>query len=434
MSNNENPWQKAQRLFQQPARPIGPIHTRPGFDAGKGTQFGFAGGGVPGRATGGHPFFRRGIRNVNSQEGTVRVKRLGARDSYDREIYAYQLLAETGITAEMVSTDPRAKEIRTRDAGPPLDKAFPNGKVPEAVADSLFDCVAAMHAEGVAHRDLHCGNAMVRGNEVRLIDFEWSHPHHGPLSQSPDLVSGHPTPPYWSRVGARHWDDNEARTVLRFVGPMQKAHARYLDRLRAELYRVTGYLPNKNFSKQGELYQSIPWLGIEDSTAQRQTYRRAEAFGLTELVKGAPVLDLGCNLGAMSIVCAEAGAAAVTGVELDRGRVLVAKRVAAVAGVHDRVHFKAGEIMATVRELAGTPFDGVVLALAVDAHLPNANAFYEGLAAMRPETLILESNKHRTPGPIRAVLGKHFKSFEVLGNTKDEDKFGNSRLILRMRR
>jgi 2-polyprenyl-3-methyl-5-hydroxy-6-metoxy-1,4-benzoquinol methylase len=214
---------------------------------------------------------------------------------------------------------------------------------------------------------------------------------------------------------------------------MRPFYDRYLERLRAEVRDVTGFKPDQPWSKDGLVYQALPWIGIGGDGAQRKTYRRIVELGLDSVVAGVPVLDLGCNMGAMSIAAAEGGASSVLGVELDRRRIGVAERIAAVAGVHDRVRFINGDMLTVLEGLAGAPWEGTVLALAVDAHVP-ADRLYRALRDINPRTLILESNRCRDPMQLEAEIGRDFAHFEVLGTTEHEDAFANNRLIVRMAR
>jgi serine/threonine protein kinase len=88
-----------------------------------------------------------------------------------REARAYKILAGIrGIPALLQVIDRRAIALQYID-GPPL-RDVPRGELPASFFDALATLVAAVHARGVAHGDLHHGDVLVGPEKTPyLVDF-----------------------------------------------------------------------------------------------------------------------------------------------------------------------------------------------------------------------------------------------------------------------
>lgn len=88
-----------------------------------------------------------------------------------REARAYRRLAGVrGVPALLQVIDRHAIALEHIDAAPLRDA--PRGSLPASFFDALTALVAAMHARGVAHGDLHHGDVLVGpGGTPFLVDF-----------------------------------------------------------------------------------------------------------------------------------------------------------------------------------------------------------------------------------------------------------------------
>lgn len=71
---------------------------------------------------------------------------------------------------------------------------------------------------------------------------------------------------------------------------------------------------NKKKRKNFRLYQSVPDLGIE---GKKNCFERFKLYGIDRRVKDKSVLDIGSNMGMLSIECVRGGAKEVLGIEIE---------------------------------------------------------------------------------------------------------------------
>lgn len=127
------------------------------------------------------------------------------------------------------------------------------------------------------------------------------------------------------------------------------------------------------------IYSSFTLPGLKDMRAVRDTARRMDDFGVPARLQGAQVVDVGCNVGAVSMELARRGAR-VTGVEYRQDRVDLCRDIAAVYGF--RAEFHQSDLNAP-GAFAGWPWArrayDVVWCSSVDAYIDDLDAFYAGL-------------------------------------------------------
>src|SRR6186997_113184 len=70
-----------------------------------------------------------------------------------------------------------------------------------------------------------------------------------------------------------------------------------------------------------------------------------------EIEPGDTVIDVGCGSGVLAFVAAKLGAAKVYGVDLSHRAVETAKGNARLLGLDDRCEFRAGDLLAPVRDV-----------------------------------------------------------------------------------
>ena len=355
--------------------------------------------------------------------------------SFQVELTAYRKLSSCSSVPKLIGSDAATRTLVLERRGTSLFR-LPTGARPKAV--EVIWALGAVHAYGMAHGDFHAQNVLVDADgSITLIDFEWSSTETRPLAECRDLTGDGPHNP---RTDDIHWDgkrrgkerlphDGSIRT---FLGTdAGQAYASYLDRLRAEVRRASGFKTGSTFDKDGRIYQSFSHPRFVWKHAQRNTEARLSRFKLAASLKNTSVLDLGSNLGAVTLACASRGAR-VLGVEADDARVDVARRIAGVCGLQHQVAFKTQKIENTLK--SGESFD-IILALAVDAWVPDPASMYAMIAERARRLVIMESNvgSPRQDALKRAFTTKGWK-VEPLGDTSREDAFGNRRYIYRMSR
>lgn len=93
-----------------------------------------------------------------------------------------------------------------------------------------------------------------------------------------------------------------------------------LNRLTENLYILSNRSKEKgNFNNQ--IYSSFHFTGFTNIKAVRNTLKRLNIFSVPPRLDGVKILDLGCNIGALSMECANRGAD-VTGLEYNEDHVI----------------------------------------------------------------------------------------------------------------
>ncbi|MDX1429678.1 MAG: methyltransferase domain-containing protein [Rhodothermales bacterium] len=310
----------------------------------------------------------------------------------------------------------------------------PKSALPRDLARRAFEILASFHAVGFAHRDFHAGNLLVdAAGNVRIVDFEWAYdygPSAPPLELTYDLTGrGLPSP---SHTHHMHWDRRH-RASLRAVTNVSAAEAydQYVADLRKELTAVSGYKLGKRFDRGGLVYQTFHHPRFELKKGQRNVAARFLAMRVGNL-KGKTVLDLGANLGSVSIQACLHGARQVTAVEADASRVQVARKIAAVTGLHRKIEFVTNDVNDYLRKAHG---HDVVLCLALDAWVDDPQLLYRRAAATTKRILYLETNRLRRRSEVEPIFRNlGFRTVKYLGTTESEDAFGTRRLLFHIER
>lgn len=292
-----------------------------------------------------------------------------------------------------------------------------------------------LYMAGVAHRDFHSRNIFLYEGHLLLSDFEtigeYSESATPPFESSYDLMAeGLESPFSTARMCYGNPDARSLRSVLgvsleealdgfraKLISEMAEACTSFM-RTRADF----GVPAQRHQSKDGLVYCSIelPTLTVHPDQAQRNSTRRFEQFGIgARDFVGLSVLDLGCNIGAMSFGAQVRGAAQVLGIEFDDAKVEIATRIARFSGLAN-TRFRQGNVdQLSAEDLGG--LSDVVFCFAIDEHVDNPKHLFQLLGDVTGQTLYFEGNAgsdalavgHR----LRAV---GFRSIEQLGVSDDE--------------
>lgn len=379
-------------------------------------------------------------RNKVSSTAHLVCKRFTERDRFKHELAAYKRFSGSPYIPRLFSVNHTELILDLEHRGTPIEALDPKHR--PAAVDVMW-ALGAVHAEGFAHCDLHAGNVLVDDKgRIAFVDLEWSSfSEENPLRYCYDLrgssKSVGTTLPILSRI---HWDGSHTRegdfrvhrrSLQSYLNTKaDEAYGQYVERLKNEVKRVSGFKIKETFTRDNLVYQTFTHPLFSITNAQRDTDQRMVVMGL-QSVKGS-VLDLGSNTGSMAIACAQRGASFVTGVEADQGRVDVARRVAGVCGLQQSTKF----VHARIEDyLANTPQHDVVLALAVDVWVQDAYRFYNALDRTARRMLVVESNRRESE---QLKLTEFFKRkgwiVHALGDTSAEDAFKNRRFVYRMER
>jgi len=170
---------------------------------------------------------------------------------------------------------------------------------------------------------------------------------------------------------------------------------------------------------------NTPAFGVPRAVAQRDAPARLARFHLTrDEVAGKHVLDLGCNAGAMLLELSGMGIHRGLGIEFDGDKVRLASEIAELSNLevlefrqHDIDTLNGGEL---------GRFD-LVLALAIEAHVLDADRLYRLLAEVTGGLLCFEGNGRcdiRAVGDRLLQLG--FERVEYLGFCDDDVRPSNN--------
>ena len=248
----------------------------------------------------------------------------------------------------------------------------------EEIMDAVCLAVFELHVRGYNHCDLTPTNILCRFDEtgkisVRFVDAEYARviPSEVSCSESFDFSGG------------AHWIKDHFGHPYSGRSLEQGFFPRLVRLLKARLFEVTGSQANIPDSRY--IYHSfdLPGLKISLPEAQRDVPARFNKMGLD--FKGKTVVDIGANIGGMSLEAAKRGAK-VIGLELDASRVDAANRLARFAGLD--AQFKVFDIVNDT-----VPQGDIVFFCAVDGYMADKDAIYRKVAGAVKETLIFESNR-----------------------------------------
>lgn len=293
------------------------------------------------------------------------------------------------------------------------------------VAGEALSILLDIHTHGWAHRDFHARNLFYVDGQLKLIDYESATPVPDNARcgfwESYDMT-GYGLPSPWLTSNRCFLSDSGSgmKNVL-------QVDASCTRRLLADALAREISDASRTFAKNGgrhTLRSQLPYgtlqLGeIAIGEAQRNCIRRFERFGMSGGdFGGKKVLDLGANIGAMSFQAMAHGACGCVGVEFDRSKVHLARKLAAYAGLKG-VEFMQGDLdRIRVRRL---PQSDIVLCLAVVGHLKRPHRLYSLLGRVTKDVVLFEGNaKTKVDDVVRGLRQSGFRSVEFLGMCDDD--------------
>jgi predicted Ser/Thr protein kinase len=217
----------------------------------------------------------------------------------------------------------------------------------------LSSLLNRIHNRGVIHRDLRPANVLVRaGGSVSLIDFDQA------------VAGGHDTQQV-DISGAKHGVVPPCISLPEFID-MLGLGSEY-DKVTEQLSRAWRIAGRSDASSPGRNIAYYRWLfGHVELPGERDWFDRWDLMysALRDILPGARVLDLGCNLGLVATHCMLYGAKQVTGVDVYDDILSAARLVADAAGV--KVDVVKGDLNSSrfVDSLLAQEYD-IVLALSV---------------------------------------------------------------------
>ncbi|RYD61687.1 MAG: methyltransferase domain-containing protein, partial [Verrucomicrobiaceae bacterium] len=189
---------------------------------------------------------------------------------------------------------------------------------------SLTQLLEQLHARGVAHRDLMPDNVLVDNQGgVHLIDFDQATITAPEAAHAVDF-------PGEARDGV-----HPCRAFTRDLLPALGVSEEY-NRISTDLRALWQRAARSNANSPGQDIAYYQWnFGGLTLPGERPWLQRWQLIrpAIQSLLPGARVLDLGCNMGMLSLHCLLHGAERVTGVDHEADIVECAAQLASIAGV-----------------------------------------------------------------------------------------------------
>jgi SAM-dependent methyltransferase/predicted Ser/Thr protein kinase len=239
-----------------------------------------------------------------------------------------------------------------------------------------FRCIAELsallnrlHRRGVQHRDLRPSNVLVsEGGRIQLIDFDQAIVGGYEAKEVDVQGKGHGVIPAGFSV----------RKLIDYLG-VREEHEAIVRELRSA-WRIGGRSkansPRRSIAYYGWVFGDVELPGERDWFSRWDLLQKA----VGHFLRGARVLDLGCNLGLVATHCRLYGAEHVTAVDFDEDILVAGRSLARAAGVD--VDFVRGDLNshAFVDSLLRRQYD-LVIALSVVHWLENRNEVVRILAS-----------------------------------------------------
>ncbi len=390
---------------------------------------------------------RAKLRRIN-WEGIARVEKVYENDAESQEglaaeTLAHQILGDRPWKMPLLNFTKQGYMMPLLPVGARLDLAASrlSDDQKRLYAVEAVSIAFELYMAGVAHRDFHSENIFLYDGHLLLSDYEtlgqYPESTFGPFEESYDMVAERMESPFGTdRMCYKSSNSKSLQNVLGVS--LEEA----LDGFRKVLIRETveactsfmrtradfGVPAQRHQLNHGLVYGSIelPILRMSSDQAQRDSTRRFEQFGIgSQGLQGMTVLDLGCNVGAMSFGAHVRGAKQVRGIEFDKGKVEIGNRIARFAGV-ESTQFRQGNIDELTVDGLGGPSD-VVFCFAIEKHVDDTRHLYQLLGDVTSGTLYFEGNAGceilQVEGYLRA---QGFKQVEQLGMSDDESNEANN--------
>lgn len=289
--------------------------------------------------------------------------------------------------------------------GMPLDEYLEQHHYEKA---KWFRCLAELtfrlhqiHTRGVIHRDVKPENVLVEASgKVHLIDFDQAV---AGSEQARQLdLSGEPTP--------QIPDCKSIRYLIGKLG-LNEAYRAAVQALQAAWEMAA----KSSASAPGKHIAYYNWSFCEEELkGERDWFIRWGLIypAIRDMLPGASVLELGCNMGLLGTYLKLYGAGRVVGVDIDQDILEAGKKLSRTAGVD--VTYLKGDLSSSgfVKEhLINQSFD-LVSALSVLQWLPGREAIYP---VLEKAPLLLFEGHDPTSQELRWLKNLGFKQVNILG-------------------
>lgn len=190
-----------------------------------------------------------------------------------------------------------------------------------------------------------------------------------------------------------------------------------LEEIRAKIVELSGsgkrVAPN---ARRHGIYTSFTLPELDDMLAVRDTRQRFADFGVPEFLSGKLVLDVGCNVGAVSMEFARRGAN-VTGVEYREDRVALCRAIAEHYQMSPQFDQTDLNALREHETWTMTCYD-IVFCSSVDEYISDLPSFYRLLRQLCLDTLYLESNVQGAGSEVvvHSMLSEIFPKVVYTGN------------------